>query len=164
MEVSVRLALELLVWLALANGGPVIATRLLGGRWAWPLDGGRLAPDGRRLLGPSKTVRGLVVAVLLVALAASLGGHPWWLGAAFGAAAMVGDAFSSFLKRRLGIEPSGQAVGLDQAPEALLPLLVVYRPLGLDALAVVLLVVLFTVAQALISPLMYRLGVRRRPY
>jgi CDP-2,3-bis-(O-geranylgeranyl)-sn-glycerol synthase len=152
------------MWLALANGSPVIATRLLGGRWAWPLDGGRLAGDGRRLLGPSKTIRGLVLGVLSVALAAALVGRAWWLGALFGAAAMLGDAASSFVKRRMAIEPSDRAVGLDQIPEALLPLLVCYAPLNLNAASVALLVALFTLAQVLVSPIMYRLGVRRRPY
>lgn len=164
MGMSLGAILQVLVLLALANGAPVIATRLLGDRWAWPLDGGRHAPDGRRVLGPRKTVRGVVVAAAATALGALAFGHPWWVGVLFGSAAMAGDALSSFVKRRLAIEPSGQAVGLDQIPEALLPLLVCYRPLDLDPWSTGVLVALFTVGQAVLSPLMYRLGVRRRPY
>lgn len=161
---SVLLTLQLLVLLALANGTPVLVTRVLGERWSWPLDGGLVVWDGRRLLGRSKTVRGLLAGLAAVTAAAVAMGHPWWLGAQFALASLVGDAASSFCKRRLAIQPSGQALGLDQIPEALLPLLVCYRSLGLDPLGVLLLVTLFTLGQVLVSPLMYRLGIRRRPY
>lgn len=164
MSLTLVQVLEVLVLLAAANGGPVLATRLLGSRWAQPLDGGRLAWDGRPLLGRSKTVRGIIVAMLATSVAAALMGLGWQLGVLFGAASMAGDLFSSFLKRRLGIQSSGQAVGLDQIPEALFPLLACYRALGLDALGVLVLVALFALAQILVSPVMYVLGIRRRPY
>lgn len=164
MTLSWQLWIEVLVLLSLANGAPVIAARLLGSRGAWPVDGGLLAWDGRRLLGPSKTVRGFVVAVATVTPVAVLFGVPAATGALFAVSSLLGDALSSFVKRRLGIEASGRAFGLDQVPEALLPLLVCYRPLGLGPADVVLLVLLFTAGQALLSPLMFRLGVRRRPY
>ena len=164
MDVSFTLVVEVLVLLTAANGGPVLATRLLGRRWAWPLDAGLRAWDGRPLLGTSKTVRGIVVALLATALAAVVMGLGWRLGVLFGAASMAGDLFSSFIKRRLGIQSSGQAVGLDQIPEALFPLLACYRPLGLDPASVSLLVVLFVMAQIIMSPVMYVLGIRRRPY
>ena len=76
----------------------------------------------------------------------------------------MGDLFSSFVKRRLGIQSSGQASGLDQVPEALFPLLACYRSLGLDLVSVAVLVAAFTAAQIVVSPLMYALGIRRRPY
>lgn len=159
-----ELLIELLVLLLLANGMPVLGARLLGDRGAWPLDGGRLLADGRRLLGETKTVRGVVLAVVTVTPAAVLFGHAWWVGALFALASLVGDAASSFVKRRLGIESSGRASGLDQIPEALLPLLVCYRSLDLTPLLVAAVVVLFTVGQMMISPLMFRLGIRHRPY
>lgn len=164
MAVSLPLALEVLVLLTIANGGPVLATRLLGRRWARPLDGGARAWDGRPLFGTSKTIRGIVVAVVATAVAAALMSLGWRLGMLFGAASMAGDLFSSFIKRRLGIQSSGQAVGLDQIPEALFPLLVCYATLGLDPQSVVALVVLFALAQIVMSPVMYALGIRRRPY
>ncbi len=164
MSLTVAQTLEVLVLLAAANGAPVLATRLLGRRWSWPLDAGLTLPDGRRLLGRSKTVRGVLAAVAATALAAAALGLGWRLGAVFGAASMAGDVFSSFFKRRLGIESSGQAVGLDQVPEALFPLLACHRALGLGPAGVVLLVVMFAVAQIVMSPVMYALGIRRRPY
>ena len=164
MDLSLTLAVEVLVLLAVANGIPVLATRLLGERWARPLDGGLHFVDGRPLLGPSKTLRGVLAGVLATALAAPLFGWPWPLGLAFGVTSMAGDLFSSFVKRRLGIQASGQATGLDQIPEALFPLLACRGALGLDYPGVILLVALFTVGQLVASPFMYRLGIRRRPY
>lgn len=164
MPVALSLTLEVLVLLTVANGAPVLATRLLGRHGAWRLDGGLDAWDGRPLLGTSKTVRGLVAALVATTLAAAALGHHWLLGLVFGAASMVGDLVSSFLKRRLGVASSGQALGLDQIPEALVPLLVCYRALGLDPAGVAWLVVLFTLAQIVMSPVMYALGIRRRPY
>lgn len=164
MNAPLLLAIQLLTLLIVANGVPVLVTRLLGRRAAWPLDGGLRAWDGRPLLGTSKTVRGFVASVLATAAAAALLGLGWPVGLLFGAAAMFGDICSSFLKRRLGIESSGQAPGLDQIPEALLPLLASYPLLPLNAVLVVVLVTLFTLGQALLSPLMFRLGIRRRPY
>lgn len=158
------LAIDVLILLAVANGAPLLATRLLGGRWAWPLDGGALAWDGRPVFGPAKTWRGILAAVLATGAMAAALGLGGALGLTFGAASMVGDLFSSFCKRRIGITSSGQAVGLDQIPEALFPLLVCSGPLGLGAGPVAGLVATFTLAQLLVSPVMYRLGIRRRPY
>lgn len=164
MNAALLLAIQLLTLLIVANGVPVLVARLCGRRAAWPLDGGLQAWDGRPLLGASKTVRGFVASVLATAAAAAVLGLGWAVGLLFGAASMFGDLCSSFLKRRLGIESSGQALGLDQVPEALFPLLACYALLALDVLLVVALVTLFTLGQVLLSPLMYRLGIRRRPY
>lgn len=153
-----------LVLLALANGAPVLATRVLDGRWSWPLDGGIVAWDGRRLLGSSKTLRGVCAALAATAAAAPVLGLPVATGVTFALASLLGDAASSFTKRRLGVETSGRAFGLDQIPEALLPLLVCYRPLALTPADVIAVVVLFTLGQVLVSPLMFRFGLRRRPY
>ncbi len=164
MDMNPLLWLIPLLLLALANGAPVLTTRLVGERWSWPLDSGARAWDGRRLLGGSKTWRGLLVAVASVTAAALLLGFSAGFGVAFALSSLLGDAASSFVKRRIGIEQSGRAVGLDQIPEALLPLLVCYRPLGLGPGDVVAVVILFTVGQVLISPVMFRLGLRNRPY
>ena len=48
--------------IALANGTPVLAKLLLGGRWVWPVDFGLMLPDGNRLLGDAKTWRGVLLA------------------------------------------------------------------------------------------------------
>jgi CDP-2,3-bis-(O-geranylgeranyl)-sn-glycerol synthase len=105
-----------------------------------------------------------VAAVLAAALAATLLGLPVAVGAAIGAAAMAGDALSSFVKRRLGVAPSGRATGLDQVPEALLPLLVVRGALDLSWLQVAAVTAAFFALQMPVAWLAHRLGLHERPY
>ncbi len=156
--------LQLLVLLTLANGAPVIAKRVLGRRCAWPLDGGRSFIDGRPLFGASKTLRGVAASILVTALAAPLAGLDMRIGALVAVTAMAGDLMSSFLKRRLKLPPSSQALGLDQVPESLLPLLACRGALSLSALDIAAGVVLFFVGELLLSRLLYRLHIRDRPY
>jgi hypothetical protein len=156
--------LKLMILLAVANGTPVVAAKILGRRFAYPLDGGAAFFDGRPLLGASKTIRGVLLAILATALAGPLLGLGWRIGCLVGSLAMAGDLFSSFLKRRLGRPPSGQAVGLDQVPESLLPLLACVPALSLTAADVAVGVVAFFIAEVLLSRLFFRLGLRDRPY
>lgn len=121
---------QLIVLLVIANGVPLLAGALLGRRLACPLDGGLRLADGRSLLGPAKTVRGLLSSIFATALAAPLFGLTPVLGAGFGLLAMSGDLVSSFAKRRIGIESSRSAPLLDQLPETLLPLLVMQPVIG----------------------------------
>src|SRR5690606_30812914 len=119
---DILLMVKLLCLLGAANGAPVVAAKLLGARFGRPLDGGWRFVDGRPLFGPSKTWRGLVVAVAGGAVVAVPLGWSWQLGAGVALAAMAGDLISSFIKRRLGLPSSSMCLGLDQVPEALLPL------------------------------------------
>ena len=57
---GIWLSLELLLLLGVANSAPIAARRLLGDRWAAPLDFGLNFVDGRPLLGRGKTIRGEV--------------------------------------------------------------------------------------------------------
>lgn len=154
----------LLLLLLIANGSPIVARQVLGGRFSTPLDGGRMLADGRRLFGPAKTWRGLAAAVLAATLAAPLLGQPWHLGALIGLLAMLGDLLSSFTKRRLGIPAGGMALGLDHLPESLLPLLACKPLLGLSWAEVLLLGLAFMAANLVLSRLLYHLGVREHPY
>ncbi len=156
--------LELLILLTLANGAPVVAAKLLGRRMDWPVDGGLRLADGYRLLGPSKTLRGLAGAVLATAPAAAALGLGWVLGAAVAALAMAGDLLSSFLKRRLGRPSSSQALGLDQIPEALLPAALLHQSFNLSWGEVAVAVVAFLALELALSAVGYRLGLRDRPY
>ena len=155
---------RLLLLLAVANTAPLVAKRLLGPRWAWPLDGGRTFVDGRALLGPSKTFRGVIAAEVLCILAAPVLGASLAAGALLATAAMAGDAFSSFVKRRLAIAPSGQAYGLDQVPEALLPLLVVQGLLDIPWRVVLGVTIAFLLLEPPLARLTHRLRLRDQPY
>jgi hypothetical protein len=156
--------LELLLIVISANGAPILLDDLLGRRWDWPLDGGKVLADGYRLLGGSATVRGVFAAVALTALVAWLLGHPAVDGALIGLLAMTGDALSCFVKRRLGLAPGAKAPVLDQVPESLLPLLAVAKPYNLSWMDLVLLVLAFTLFDMLISRILYRLNLRKRPH
>jgi CDP-2,3-bis-(O-geranylgeranyl)-sn-glycerol synthase len=157
-------SLQVLLLLGVANTAPIAAKHWLGVRWSAPLDGGWHFLDGRPLLGSSKTFRGLVAAVAGTALTAVLLGLSPGLGAKLGALAMVGDALSSFVKRRLGIAPSGRATGIDQIPEALLPLLVLRDALGLSWLQIAVITLVFFALEIPLARLAFRLGLRDRPY
>lgn len=158
------MSLELFVMLVLANGAPVVAARLLKGRWAWPVDGGHVWRDGRPLLGRTKTWRGLVSGTLTCALFSFIFGLGLVFGLLFGLLGLAGDLASSFTKRRLGLESSARALGLDQIPEAALPmaLAVAWLPLGWEAACLV--VGLFTLANVAVSPILFRLGIRGQPH
>lgn len=154
----------ILVLLGVANGAPIIARKIFGSRFNAPLDGGARFFDGRPLLGPAKTLRGLIVSVIATVIAAALLGKEWVLGAGLAGAALAGDALSSFLKRRLGLKPHSQALGLDQIPESLLPLWLLRVPLGLTLTDIAVLVAVFVALELLLSRLLYKLRIRDRPY
>jgi hypothetical protein len=93
-----------------------------------PIDG-RATLGGKRLLGDSKTWRGVVIAIAGCSIAASIQKHvlssyaaplalmsyddlePLAFGAAMGGGAMLGELPNSFVKRRLGIAPGATARG-----------------------------------------------------
>lgn len=158
------LAAKLLTLLIATNGAPILVQWLLKGRPALPLDLGLRFLDGRPLLGPNKTLRGIVAALLTAWLGAVALGLPaqvgWWIGGC----AMLGDLLSSFTKRRLGIAPSGRALVLDQVPEALLPLWALRAQYALGVWDMAVLVGAFFVLELALSRLLYALRIRETPY
>ncbi|MFO1417786.1 MAG: CDP-archaeol synthase [Methylotetracoccus sp.] len=155
---------QLLIVVIAANAAPIIATRILGNRFSAPIDLGARMFDGRPVLGPSKTLRGLFAGILAAMASAAALGLPWTIGFWLGLGAMAGDLCSSFVKRRVGIPASGMALGLDQIPEALFPLLIVQTRLGLTASDVGDLIVLFLVFELMVSRILFRLRIRKQPY
>lgn len=156
--------LEVLFLLLIANGAPILATRWFPQWLDFRLDGGLNFVDGRPLLGTTKTWRGLLASLALTPLAAALLGYGWGAGLVAAAAAMLGDLLSSFTKRRLGIASSDMAVGLDQVPEALLPALALTGFMALAWPEALIGALLFVLLEMPISRLLYRMGVRDRPY
>jgi len=155
---------QVLLLLITANGAPILARRLLKHRFYRPLDGGLNLADGEPLLGASKTWRGLIAALFLTPLMAWLLGLSLWFGLLFGLLTMVGDLLTSFIKRRLGMQASSMALGLDYLPESLLPVAVLAPSLGLSVLEVLVIIVLFMALALLLSRLLFWLGIRKRPY
>ena len=153
-----------LVLLAVANSLPIVARKLLGDRFATPIDRGRCLPDGRPVFGQSKTIRGVVLSVIGTTLVAGLAGIGWATGAGVGATSMAGDLLSSFLKRRLRLEVHARSVGLDQIPESLIPMLVFRGDLGLSWVDIAIGIVAFLVLELLLSRGLFRLRIRDRPW
>jgi hypothetical protein len=138
---------KLLLLLALANGTPIAAKKIFGSRFSFPLDAGAKFPDGRPLLGPSKTIRGILASITVTTASAPLLGLDPAVGATAAVAAMAGDLVSSFLKRRLNFPPSSQALVLDQLPESLFPMLACRNALSLTAADIVFGVVIFFISE-----------------
>ena len=77
---------------------------------------------------------------------------------------MVGDCLSSFIKRRLHLPSSARALGLDQIPESLLPLLGVWHQFSLTLEGIALTVAGFFILELGLSRILYKLHIRKHPY
>lgn len=155
---------QLLFLIIVANGAPVLGWLLLGRYGAWPLDAGLRLPDNRPLLGHSKTCRGVLFSLTVTTIMAWLIGMDPLVGLIIGFFTMLGDLLSSFTKRRLGLPSSSMALGLDQIPESLLPLLAVKGMFDLDWFDILQIVVGFIILGVLLSRILYRWNLRKRPY
>ena len=164
MSFHVPSILQSLILISVANSAPVVCKRVLGARFALPIDAGLVLRDGHPLLGRSKTWRGVVAAILVASCAAIVIDLPAQAGAVIAACAMAGDCLSSFVKRRLGMESSSMALGLDQIPESLLPAIACSAFLPLSFLDVIVIVLVFFVGELALSRLFFAVGLRDRPY
>ena len=124
-----------------ANGAPVI----FGG--GLPIDFGKSLPDGNRIFGDNKTVRGFLSGLMVGAIVGVFGYTLFsknLLPIAFLASlgALFGDLVGAFLKRRLKIKPGGAFPGVDQLDFVLGALLFVspFYGIGWGAIAITLLV------------------------
>ena len=156
--------IHLLLLIIVANGAPIILRRLLHKRWAAAIDFGFRLADGNPLFGASKTWRGVTGAIVFTAVAAVVLGYPVATGALVAVYAVAGDLISSFIKRRLGMAPSSMAPLLDQVPETLFPAIMLRHSFGLDAQAIMILVGVFVIVELILSLVLFKLGIRNRPY
>ena len=164
MQISLSAIAESVTLIGAANAAPVALKRLLSDRYSTPVDGGLVLRDGRRLLGPSKTWRGVAFAILLPACLSPLTGFSWRAGALVGSTAMAGDCIASFLKRRLGLAASSMALGLDQIPESLLPAISMRAYAQLSGIDIFMVVLIFFVVELALSRVFFHLGLRERTY
>ena len=119
------LFVRLLILLWLVNVVPPFLALILEAKWNWPVDGGYLCSDGRPLFGRHKTIRGVLAGITSGVVIGAVFGFPLWFGLGAGFLSMLGDLFSSFLKRRLSFTSGDAVPGLDQVPEGLLPFLLI---------------------------------------
>jgi CDP-2,3-bis-(O-geranylgeranyl)-sn-glycerol synthase len=156
---------QFLLLILCANGAPILARKLLKQTYfARAIDAGNLFVDNRPLLGPSKTWRGLLASLLLTTLLAPAVGLNMIDGIICASLAMLGDIFSSFVKRRLKIACSDMAIGLDQIPESLLPLTYAHFQYQLPMSHVLAGIIIFLLLELLLSRILYRAGIRKKPY
>jgi hypothetical protein len=156
--------MRMLFLLTLANGAPVVAKKIFGDRLSRALDNGARYLDGQPLFGASKTIRGIIFSVLVTVVGGYLLGLRGKTGALIGSTAMSGDVFSSFLKRRMRLPVSSRAIGLDQIPESLFPLLACRRAMSLTVSDIAVAVITFLISELLISQVLYKFRLRDRPY
>ena len=156
--------LQGLILVLVANGAPLLATRIFGAWGAAPLDFGARWRDGEPLFGKSKTIRGVLASFVAASIAAPMLGLDWRIGALAAGGAMAGDLLSSFIKRRMKLPPHSMAPGIDQAPESLLPLIFCMAPLRLTLADVVIATALFWVGELILSRALFSLKIRERPY
>lgn len=154
----------LLLMLVASNGGPVLAAWLLQSRCAWPVDLGGQFRDRRPIFGPTKTWRGVIAALASAWALAVLLGYGGGFGVVFGLLVVVGDLFSSFIKRRMGVASSGRCMGLDQLPESLFPSVYAVAVLQLAWWWALLLSLAFMLVDVLVSKPLFLLKIRKRPY
>ena len=160
-----QLLAEALLLVLVANSAPILIRQISWlDKFSYPVDGNAKFFDGRRLLGTSKTWRGVVAAILATMLCSALLQAGWFTGAAVGFLAMFGDSLSSFIKRRLAMPPSHMAIGIDQIPESLFPLIYLHHLWQFGWQYVWILVLVFIVLELTLSRLLFRLHIRKRPY
>lgn len=140
-----------LVLIVVANGAPFAAKVLLRGRFDQAIDFNAIWTDGEPLLGPSKTIRGLVLSSVITAALAPVVGLPWTAGLLIAGSAMAGDLLTSFLKRRWRIKPSSSAPVFDQFAECLFPAIVCALQLGLTLVDVLVIVAAFTLSDIVLA-------------
>ena len=156
--------LQLLLLIIIANGAPILIRVLLDEGFNLAVDFGQKLPDNRPIFGPSKTWRGVFAALAATSATAWLLGYPVETGLLVAAYAVLGDLFSSFIKRRLSMQSSSMAPLLDQVPESLLPAYMLMEAFNLDISAVILLVLTFVILELQLSHILYKWGIRKRPY
>lgn len=156
--------LKLLVLLVGANAAPIIGYDIFKQRFAWPVDFGLKFLDGHALLGPSKTWRGIVLALGTAAVLAPLLGIPARSALLVAALTLAGDILSSFIKRRLGKRAGSDVILLDQVPESLFPLLAVRANFGLTAENILFIILAFIAVDYVASRFLFKLHLRKHPY
>jgi CDP-2,3-bis-(O-geranylgeranyl)-sn-glycerol synthase len=156
--------LQLLLLIIIANAAPILVRVLLNDDFKLAVDFGYTLPDNRRIFGSSKTWRGIFAAGIATSVAAWLLGYQPQTGLLIALYATLGDLFSSFIKRRLAMAPSSKAPLLDQVPESFCPALMMRGEFNLDLLAITFLVLIFVIIDLSVSRILFKWGVRKRPY
>lgn len=176
-----------ILWLFLpagmANGAPVVATKLsFLRRFHAPLDGGMMF-RGKRLLGPNKTWRGVTSGILLAIIilwaqqlavshfsglrsivpAGYVHFPTVFLGFLFGVGALGGDAVESFFKRQFDV-PSGESwFPFDQIDYILGSAILIALFIRLSLMQYIWLLIVWLLVHVLATFIGFLMGLRDRP-
>ncbi len=143
---------------------PIITRNLLQKKFEYPIDFGFKLSDHHPVFGTSKTWRGFIASILGTGVLAYLMGFPKIVVTRFGLYAMLGDLSSSYVKRRMGFPESSKTRGLDVLPESLFPLIMLHNYLNINMLEIIIIIGIFVFVEITLSPILYRLHIRKRPY
>lgn len=161
----------------IANMTPVIANHVPGLKnWDTPLDMGRKW-RGKRLLGDNKRWRGIVFGTLMATITAvvefliiSRFIFSWRTatvvaigGALMGLGALLGDAFESLIKRRVGVKPGDSWFPFDQIDYILGGLLLSYPIIGWPWDLALSIFLLYFGLHLVVSYVGYLLGLKSKP-
>lgn len=155
---------QLLLLIIIANAAPILVRVLLNDRFKLAVDFGYKLPDQQRLFGSSKTWRGVLASLVATSAAAWQLGYQLDNGLLIAIYAVLGDLFSSFIKRRLDMAPSSKALFLDQVPESAFPAVMMREEFDLDPVAIIFLVLIFVIFDLSVSRILFKWGVRKQPY
>ncbi|GAB1255746.1 hypothetical protein NBRC116494_02480 [Aurantivibrio plasticivorans] len=158
------LLIECVLLLFAANGAPVIARKLFLHDFDFPVDGYHRFSDGNRVFGESKTWRGVFTSIAACMVLACVLQLSWLFGCVIALRAMLGDLLSSFAKRRLEMPSSARCSGVDQLPEAIIPGLFVVIFFEVSLTVALSSALVFVAGDILLSPILFKLGLRKVPY
>ena len=156
--------LVVLLLIIVANGAPILLRFILREHLSLPVDFHHSFIDGKRVFGDSKTWAGLISIPIMSLTVVWILGMETEIGVLVGFGVMLGDLFSSFTKRRLGMKESSMAFGLDQIPESLFPFLLVNRIFDFSLYEILIGVVSFIIIELLVSRVLFWLHIRKQPY
>jgi len=156
--------LQLLTLIIIANGAPIVIRVLLNNRFSVGVDFGYRLHVNHPIFGESKTCLGVIAAIVATSAAAWLMGYSFFTGVLVDSYAVLGVLISSFIKRRLARQPISMALLLDQIPESLFPALMMMQIFKLDISAIIQLVLTFIIIELLLSHILYKWGIREKPY
>jgi len=133
-----------------------------GGR---PIDSGKSLPDGQRILGDHKTLRGFVgglsVGVIVGAFESVLFSHNLLIVAILASlGALIGDLAGAFVKRRLKIKPGGSLPVLDQLDFVIGAMMLVSPVISLSLWTVLILLLVTPPIHLLTNAGAYLLGLK----
>jgi len=154
--------LHLLLFIIIANAAPILIRVLLNDYLNLAVDFGSKLSDNNRLFGAAKTWRGIFAALGAASMATWLFDYSWETGFLIAIYAIVGDLLSSFIKRRLAMAASSSVPFLDQVPESFFPAFMMMHAFYLEISSVLLLVLVFTIIDMVMTYALYHWRVLRR--